>query len=176
MTFTDYLVDSILILLVVRQLRTSRLDRRAVLLPLAIVIGVANSYLHGVPTRGNSLLLVLLLGAVGLALGTCSALATRVWADGGRYPLVKAGAVSAVLWVLGMGGRMTFAIWASSSGGQASLASFSYHHGITSANTWTAALVIMALAEVLSRVGILYLRGQRAVAAVKPHAELAQVA
>lgn len=164
MTFTDYLVDSILILLVVRQLRTSRLDRRALLLPLIIVAVVGKSYLHGIPTSGDSLLLVVLFVGLGLTLGTCSALTTRVWADGGKDPLVKAGWIAAGLWVIGMGGRMTFAIWASH-GGAAPLARFSIAHHITGENTWTAALVLMALAEVASRVGMLYVRGQRALQA-----------
>jgi len=36
MTFIDYLVDSILILIVVRQVVESRFDKRAIILPLAI--------------------------------------------------------------------------------------------------------------------------------------------
>ena len=164
MSLTDYLVDAILILLVLRQVRTARFDRRAWLLPLVIVAMVGMSYLHGIPTGGNGLLLVVVLALVGLALGTASALATRVWSDGGRYALVKAGALSALLWVIGMGGRMAFAIWASHGGGPA-LARFSVQHGITAQNAWTAALVLMALFEVMSRVGLLAVRAQRVQAA-----------
>ena len=167
MSLSDYLLDSVLILLVLRQVRTSRFDRRAVLLPLIIVTIVGKSYLHGIPTSGNSLFLVVLLTAVGVFLGTCSGLATKVWADGGQYALVKAGALSALLWVFGMGGRMAFAIWASH-GGDAPLARFSLAHGITGANTWTAALVLMALGEVLSRVGVLYYRSRAVLATQAP--------
>jgi hypothetical protein len=163
MTFTDYLTDSILILLVFRQLREARYDRRAVLLPLVIVAVVAKSYLHSIQTGGNDLVLIVLLVAVGATLGTTSALATRVRADGGEHALVKAGAVSAALWVLGMGSRMAFAIWASSHSGHESVARFSMHHSL-SAEVWTTALVLMALAEVCSRVGVLYFRSQRAIA------------
>jgi hypothetical protein len=162
MSVSDYLLDSILILLVVRQLRTSRYDRRAWLLPLVIVAVVGKSYLHGVPTDGNNLLLVAGLTVAGVLLGSFSALATRVWSDGGRYALVKAGAVSAALWVLGMGGRMAFAIWASSDGGATSIGRFSLQHGLDPNHVWTAALVLMALGEVISRVGILALRAHRA--------------
>lgn len=161
MTLSDYLVDSILILLVVRQVRTARFDRRAWLLPLVIVGVVGKSYLHGVPTHGNSLLVVAALTAVGVLLGSLSALATRVWSDGGQHALVKAGAVSALLWVLGMGGRMAFAVWAAH-GGDATIGRFSFEHGIDPNQTWTAALVLMALGEVVSRVGILALRAYRA--------------
>jgi hypothetical protein len=173
MSFTDYLTDTILILLVVRQLRTSRFTRRTWLLPLVIAAVVGHSYLHGVPTHGNGLLVVLGLTAVGVLLGSLSALATRVWSDGGEQALLKAGAISAALWVLGMGGRMAFAIWASHGGG-ATLGRFSLEHGIDPDQTWTAALVLMALGEVVSRVAILGLRAAHAqeeyVAAPAPRA------
>jgi hypothetical protein len=170
MSFSDYLLDSILILLVVRQLRTSRYDRRAWLLPLVIVGVVGRSYLHGVPTDGDNLVLVVALTLVGITLGSLSALATRVWSDGGRYALVKAGLVSAVLWVIGMGGRMAFAIWASTAHGEASIGRFSIEHHLDPQHAWTAALVLMAFGEVLSRVGILALRAHRAQEGFRPYA------
>jgi hypothetical protein len=163
MSIGDYILDSVLVLLVFRQLRESRLDRRALLLPLAIVAFVAHEYLHNVPTSGNDLVLIVALTAVGVALGTGSGLVTRVRADGGRYPLVKAGYASAALWVLGMGSRFAFAIWANN-GGAETLGHFSAAHDITSGDAWTAALVLMALGEVISRVGVLYLRGRRVLA------------
>jgi hypothetical protein len=167
MTFSDYLLDSVLILIVFRQIRESRFDRRAVLLPLVIVGIVAHSYLHSIPTSGNDLVLICALTLFGLTLGTVSALATRVRADGGTYGLVKAGAVSAGLWVLGMGSRMAFAIWAGSANGKAHIGSFGFTHHLSS-DVWTAALVLMALAEVGSRVGVLYVRSHRAVASFAP--------
>jgi hypothetical protein len=163
MTFSDYLLDSVLILIVFRQIRESRFDRRAVLLPLAIVGFVAHSYLHTIPTSGHDLVLISALTLVGLTLGTVSALATRVRADGGRYGLVKAGTVSAGLWVLGMGTRMAFSIWAGSANGKEHIGRFSVTHHLD-IDVWTAALVLMALAEVGSRVGVLYVRSHRAVA------------
>jgi hypothetical protein len=161
MSITDYLTDSLLILLVVRQLRTANFDRRAWLIPIVAVVAVGQSYLHGVPTHGHSFLLVVLLAAFGVLLGSMSALATRVWYEGGQYAKIRAGVISAGLWILGMGGRMAFAIWASH-GGESTLATFSAHHGITDQNAWTAALVLMALGEVAARVGILAIRAHRA--------------
>ena len=159
MTFTDYLLDSVLILLVVKQIRESRLDRRAILLPLGILGFVAHSYLGSFPTAGNDVALAVLLTGVGVTLGVGSALATRVRSDGGRYPLVKAGWISAGLWVLGMGSRMAFSIWANNGGG-ATLAHFSEQHSISSGSAWTTALVMMAIGEVASRVSVLYFRGR----------------
>jgi hypothetical protein len=161
MTFTDYLFDSVLILLVVRQLREARLDRRAVLMPLGIVAIVANSYLHTIPTSGNNLLLVGGLTLLGITFGTISALNTRVRTDGGQYPLVKANAVAAGVWIFSMSARMAFAIWASHSWGEHALYRFSVEHHLDR-DVWTAALVLMALGEVITRTGLLVYRGYRA--------------
>jgi hypothetical protein len=160
MTFTDYLLDTVLVLLVVRQIRESRLDLRATLLPIGIAVAIGGSYLRGIPTAGNDLTLVALLTSVGVGLGLLSALTTRVRYDGGRYPLVKAGWVAAGAWVAGMGSRFAFLVWATH-GGAADLGRFSQAHHITTGDAWTAALVLMALAEVLTRTLVLVARGRR---------------
>src|SRR5262249_22485711 len=160
-TFIDYLIDSVLILIVVRQLVESRFDKRAIILPLAIVAVVAHSYLHAIPTGGNDLLLIAGLGGVGVILGALSGLAARGRGDGGQYALVKAGWVSAGLWVLGMGSRMAFSVWVAN-GGQDAVARFSGEHHITGGQAWTAALVLMAIGEVAARVGVLYVRSRQA--------------
>ena len=177
MTFIDYLVDSVLILIVLRQIRESRFDKRAIILPLAIVAVVAHSYLHAIPTGGNDLLLIVGLSGVGVLLGTLSGLVTRVRADGGQYALVQAGWASAGLWVLGMGSRMAFAVWVAN-GGQDVVAQFSETHHITSAQAWTAALVLMAIGEVAARVGVLYIRSRQAldVHAARAHQPVLQAA
>lgn len=161
MTFTDYIFDTVLILLVVRQIREARLDRRAILLPLIIVAVVANSYLHTIPTSGNNLILVGGLTLLGVVFGTISAMNTRVRSDGSQYPLVKANAIAAGVWIFSMSARMAFAIWASHSAGEHTLYRFSVQHHLDR-NVWTAALVLMALGEVLTRVGLLVYRGYRA--------------
>ncbi|HEY7009506.1 MAG TPA: hypothetical protein VH395_11235 [Jatrophihabitantaceae bacterium] len=160
MTFGDYVLDSVLVLIVLRQLRESRLDLKALLLPLGIAAVVGHSYLHSIPTAGNDLILIAGLAAVGVTFGAISGLTTRVRTDGGTHALVKAGWIAAGVWVLSMGSRMAFAIWASNGGGPA-LGRFSAAHHITSATAWTAALVLMALAEVLVRTGLLWVRAQR---------------
>ena len=145
----------------VRQVLESRFDKRAIILPLAIVAVVAHSYLHAIPTGGNDLLLIVGLAGVGVLLGTLSGLVTRVRADSGQYALVKAGWASAGLWVLGMGSRMAFSVWVAN-GGQDVVARFSETHHITSGQAWTAALVLMAIGEVASRIGVLYVRSRQA--------------
>ena len=98
---------------------------------------------------------------LGVAFGLISGLTTRVRADGGRYALVKASWIAAGVWVFSMGSRFAFAIWASN-GGAPALGRFSVAHHITSGDAWTAALVLMALGEVIVRTATLWLRAQRA--------------
>lgn len=161
MTFSDYLIDITLIGLVLLQIRGRRLTTRALLMPVLIVGYVAYSYLRGVPTAGNDLLLVGGCAAVGIALGSLSGKFTSVYSDVDGVPIAKAGLVAAGLWILGTGTRLAFQLYASHGGGGA-IDRFSRAHDITSASAWTAALILMALGEVLSRTGILAWRSAAA--------------
>jgi hypothetical protein len=160
MTTSDYLLDIALIAIVFRQVRESRLGLHAILLPLGICGFVGAHYLRSLPTAGNDLVLIVGLTVVGIALGTVSALATRVRRDGQGRVLVKAGWIAAGAWILGMGFRFAFSVWASH-GGAADLGSFSVRHDITSDSAWTDALVLMAFGEVFTRTGVLVLRAHR---------------
>ncbi len=160
MTTSDYLLDIALIAIVFRQIRETHLGWQAILLPLGICGFVGAHYLHRLPTAGNDLVLIVGLTLVGLVLGTVSALATRVRRDSQGRALVKAGWVAAGAWVLGMGVRFAFSVWASH-GGAPDLASFSARHDITSGSAWTDALVLMAFGEVFTRTGLLVLQARR---------------
>jgi hypothetical protein len=159
MTNTDWLLDIVLMLIVLRQIREGRIDRRFVLLPLGIVAFIGHSYLSSIPTNGNDLVLVAVLMSVGAILGVSGGLATRV-RSGGDYALAKAGWLAATLWVLGMGSRMAFQLW-SDHGGEASIAHFSISHDITSNQAWVAAFVLMALTEVITRLATIVYRAYR---------------
>jgi hypothetical protein len=167
MTFGDYLIDTVLVLLVVRQIREARFDRKALLLPLVIVGVVAQKYLKTIPTGTNDLLLIGGLALAGLVFGLVSALATRIRLDRG-VPLVKAGWLAAGVWVFSMGSRFAFGVWATHGGGPA-LARFTVAQHLD-ARVWTAALVLMALAEVVSRTLVLYARARRVAVATAPDA------
>jgi hypothetical protein len=110
---------------------------------------------------------VLIVGftAVGASLGAGAGLLTTVRLDGASA-FAKAGLVAALLWVLGIGARMGFALWVGH-GGQAAVARFSALHGITSGAAWGAAFVLMAMAEVASRTGVLYLKTRRTGAVIE---------
>src|SRR5216683_2295249 len=68
------------------------------------------------------------------------------------------------MWVGGVGARLAFAVAASNGAGPA-IARFSIAHQITGSAAWVAALVMMALADVLTRLAVVYLRGRRLAAA-----------
>ncbi|MFF4582636.1 hypothetical protein [Streptomyces sp. NPDC001389] len=159
MTATEWITDIALVLIVFRQLREGRLDHKTFLLPLAIVAFVGYSYLDSVPTAGNDLVLIGALTVVGAALGIAGGIHTRIRTLDGDL-LIKAGAVSAVLWVAGMGARMGFQTWVGHGGGAADVARFSLAHHITGRQAWVTAFVLMALTEVVTRVATIYVRSR----------------
>jgi hypothetical protein len=164
MSAMDYLINSVLVLLVVRQILGTRLTLQALLLPVAIVAGAVVYYHPSVPTAGHDVVLDVTLGAAGLVLGALCGLATHLRRGADGVPVAKAGAVAAALWVAGIGARMAFA-FASTHGAGPALLRFSAAHQITSGDAWVAALFAMALAEVITRVAVLRLRASRLPAA-----------
>jgi hypothetical protein len=161
MRTTDYLINAMFVLIVFRQARERELDRRSVIIPLAIVAYVAHLYVRSIPTAGNDLVLIGALGTVGLALGVASGFATQVRAGENGLAVARVGWVAGGLLIAGIGSRMAFA-FALSHGAQHAVASFSYTHQISAA-AWPVALVLMALLEVSTRIAIVQLRGRSAI-------------
>ncbi|WP_171166586.1 hypothetical protein [Streptomyces sp. I05A-00742] len=159
MNTTDYIVNGILILLVVRQVRGSRLDLINLMLPVVLVSATTVYYLRSVPTEGNDLVLELVLAGAGAVVGVLCGVTThlRREADGVH---AKAGFAAAALWVVGMAFRMGF-VFAHDHGAADAIADFSRTHRITSAQAWVAAFVLMALAEVVARLVVIRYRGYR---------------
>lgn len=162
MSVTDYVIDILLILVIFRQVRPHELTPRAALLPLALLVVAGIIYLRPFTLRGNDLALILILAAAGIVLGALSGLADRIWWDERRRLMFRAGAISVITWVAGMGFRFWFAYYAYHSGGPA-VARFSVRHDISGADIWTTALVLMAFGQVLARLGVLQVRRVRAV-------------
>ena len=154
MTISDYLIDITLIALVLFQVRGRRLTVRGLLLPIGLVAYVAFSYLRGIPTAGNDLVLVLGCAAVGALLGGLAGHFTSVRPDAQGSPVAKAGFIAAGLWILGTAGRLAFQVYATHGGGGA-IERFSTAHAITSVAAWTDALILMALCEAVIRTAIL---------------------
>ncbi len=110
-------------------------------------------------TAGNDVNLEASLACTGAALGIAAGFATSIRRLGSGA-FAKAGALAAVLWVLGIGARVAFSLWVSH-GGQTTVARFSALHHITSGHAWAAAFILMAMIEVAARTGILYAKTVR---------------
>jgi hypothetical protein len=161
MTTTDYLISAVLVLLVIPQLRGMRLGLRSLLMPLVAVGAAAAYYLKTIPTEGHDVALDLALGAVGLALGVLCGLSTRVFRDPEGFTAAKAGAVAAGLWIIGMAARTAF-VYEANHGGAHAVYTFSADHQITGADAWTAALLLMALVQVIARLVVIRLKARTA--------------
>ncbi len=154
MSLSDYLINGLLIALVIRQIHGRRLTPLSLIWPLAVVAYFGHTYLHSFPTAGNDLWLTLGGPIVGLTLGVLCGVFTHVTPDAELGPYAKAGLVAAVLWIVGVGSRLAFELYATHGGGGA-VVRFSASHDITTAAAWTTGLVLMALAEVIGRNGTL---------------------
>jgi hypothetical protein len=157
MSTSTYIIDSALVLLVLLQIKERTLTSRQLIRPL-IILGIAvASYLKGIPTAGNDLVLLGVLAVVGGVIGIASGVTVimRRRADG--TTTFRSGWLSGIFWVLGMGSRFGFADWASH-GGVGPIANFSATHHITSGEAWTAALLAMAVFEVTGRTLVMALR------------------
>jgi hypothetical protein len=161
---TMYLVNASLILLVIRQIREHPLDARSLATPVLAVGCAAVLFLHSVPAGGSDLVLEAACVLAGAAMGGLGGLATRLRPGADGRPLGRAGVVAAGMWAGGVGARLAFAVAAGNGAGPA-IARFSAGHHITGPAAWVAALVMMALADVLTRLAVVYLRGRRLAAA-----------
>jgi hypothetical protein len=162
-----YLINALLVLLVVRQIREHQLDLRALAVPVLAVAAAAVMFLHAVPGGGSDLALDLACLSAGAAMGAIGGLATRLRRGADGRPLGRAGTLAAGLWIAGVGARMPF-YFAATHGGGPAIAAFSIAHHITGPAAWTAALVMMALADVLTRLAVVWIRGRRLTAHAIP--------
>ena len=107
-------------------------------------------FLHSVPAGGSDITLDLLGTSAGAAMGAIGGLATRLRPGAGGRPLGRAGVLAAGMWIAGAGARMVF-YFAATHGAGPAIAAFSIAHHITGPAAWTAALAMMALADVTAR-------------------------
>lgn len=167
MTTTDYLISAALVLLVIPQIRGTRQTMRNALLPVVAVAAAAAYYLTSFPMQGSDLQLDLIGVLGGAFLGLACGATTRLSRDSAGITVAKAGVAAAVLWVAGMASRAGFEIWATHSG-SATIAQFSRDNLITGSAAWTAALLLMALAQVLSRLAVVRLKAHRFTSSTTP--------
>jgi hypothetical protein len=156
----DYALNLLLVAAVIRQMRGKKLTPFGLLWPIALVFAAAVEYLHSIPSAGNDLELAIAGAALGATLGCLCGLYTRIHRQPDDSLVAKATGAAAMLWVLGVGARMAFALYAENGGGP-SVARFSAVHHITGAAAWTAAFILMALTEVIGRTAVLAGRAAR---------------
>src|SRR5579875_923509 len=161
MSITDYFIDSALVLLVLLQIKERPLTTHSLIRPLVIVAIAVVSYFQSIPTAGNDLVLIGVLAAFGLMLGTAAGQSTFLRRREDGVVVARAGWLAGFFWVLGMGLRFAFLVWINHSGA-ASLEHFSHSHSITSGQAWTDALLAMAVLEVAGRTAVLAARRGRA--------------
>lgn len=164
MTTTEYLMNAALVCLVVLQVRGHKITAARLVVPVVATFWFCLQILHAIPTAGNDLVLEVSLASAGAVLGITAGLATSV-SRLGSGAFAKAGAIAAALWVLGVGARVGFSLWVSN-GGRPTVARFSALHHITSGHAWAAAFILMAMIEVATRTGVLYIKTVRSGAVI----------
>ncbi len=133
------------------------MSRRPLIRPL-VLLGVAVvSYLHGVPSQGNDLVLLGVFAVTGGLIGLVSGVTVIMRRNREGIVTFRSGWVSGFFWVLGMGSRFGFIYWITHSGAM-SIVHFSANHQISGNEAWTVALLGMAVAEVLARTVTLAVR------------------
>jgi hypothetical protein len=152
MTASEYLLNVALLGFVLySNLGTHAFDRRrSVVRPIVLAVLIGSTFLTTVPSAGNDRVLEAVGLFTGVVLGVASALLVRVHRTKAGV-VTTAGVSFAALWVAAIGGRVLFSYGADHWFGQG-ISNFSRTHSITSADAWTAAFVLMALAMVITRV------------------------
>src|SRR5580704_19650987 len=103
-----YLINALLVLLVIRQIREHQLDLPALAVPVLAVGAAAVMFPHAVPGGGSDITLDLLAVSVGAAMGAIGGLATHLRPRADGRPLGRAGVLAAGMWIAGVGARMVF--------------------------------------------------------------------
>lgn len=167
MTTLDWTVNlGILLLMIVTVIGKRPVSLMTYLRPLLIVGGVGFFFLQDLPTTGHDVGLELVGVLLGVIFGVLAAAASKVYREG-EGVTVQSGRAYVAVWTAAIGLRVLFADLATRNAafGQR-VAEFSVAHGITGAEAWRAAFVLMALAMVLTRVALIALRAAGAKEAV----------
>jgi hypothetical protein len=157
MSTLDYLLGFSALAVVLWNMRRHELTDRRLRRPLVIAGAVCVVFLHGIPTTGADGMLVLLGVLAGTVCGVIAGLATRVERDGKGAVLATGTPLAVGVTAVAFGARMAFAVAATNGLGPA-IARFSSDVRIHSQRAWVAALVLMAVADLVARALILWRR------------------
>ena len=106
MNINMYVINAVLILMVIRQIREHPLDLRSLAVPVLAVGCAAVMFLHSVPVGGNDIALELACVLAGSVMGAVGGRTTRLRLGADGRPLGRAGALAAGMWIGGVGARL----------------------------------------------------------------------
>jgi hypothetical protein len=165
MTATDYLIGLGAMAIVLWGMRSHELTDRRLRRPLIIAAVVCVAFLHSIPTAGADVALVAVGVLTGIACGAIGGLATQLERDGSGA-IVATGTPLAVAVTGGaFAARFAFAVAATNGLGPA-IGRASHSLNITSAQAWVAALVLMAVCDLVTRALVLWQRRATLIGAV----------
>lgn len=156
MNLEEWIISLLLVAVVLRQIRGKRLTLFGLTWPIILILYAFLNYFKTIPLYKSDLTLVLSLMFIGLLLGVGCGVLTQVYIQNNTIK-AKARFLASTLWIIGMGSRIIFGIYATH-GGATHIGNISSKLHLHSYNTWAVALIFMALLEVLSRSFILYIR------------------
>jgi hypothetical protein len=151
-----YGLSIILIVFIFLQIKERPFTLIALIRPFIIVILVVALFLRSIPFNGNNVALEVVATLIGGILGILCGLSTKLRVKEGVV-LLRVGTSAIFFWCIGMVARSVFSLYSQHGGG--AITRFSIHKQITE-NGWVAALVLMALVEVLSRTITLTVRSK----------------
>jgi hypothetical protein len=152
-----YALSLVLVIFIFLQIKEKPFTLIALIRPFVIVALVAVVFLRSIPLDGNNLTLEIITTLIGCILGILCGMTTKLRVKE-EAVLLSVGVAAIIFWCLGMVARSAFSLYSQHGGGPA-IARFSIQNKI-SKNGWVAALVLMALVEVISRTVTLALRSK----------------
>jgi hypothetical protein len=155
----SHVVDILLIALVLRQLRARPLTPRPALFPDFLIAWAWVSFFQSFSPNGADLTLIAVFVG-GAVAGITSGLSTHLWVREGQLAY-QTGVLAAVVRVVGMGFLLILENWSYSSGDTRWIVQFSVAHDISTADAWVSDLLLMAVAQVVTGVGLLQWRRYR---------------
>jgi hypothetical protein len=157
MTFSDYLLGFGAMAIVLWGMRRHELTDRSLRRPLIIAAVVCVAFLPAIPTAGADVALVAAGVLTGIACGAVGGLATRVERDGPGAVIATGTPLAVAVTGGAFAARLAFAVAATNGLGPA-IGRASQALGITSAQAWVAALVLMAVCDLTVRALVLWQR------------------
>jgi hypothetical protein len=156
MTVTQIAINlALLVAVVFTPLGRRVVTRRRFTVPLIIVAAAGFEYLRGAPIVGHDVGFYVVGAAAGAVFALIASLFVRVEREATGEIVARTGLLYALVWLVVIGGRVSFAEAATHTSFSHTVASFSRSEAISGSGAWRAMFVLMALAMVLTRLVVL---------------------